>query len=53
MRTVLSPSGAYVCPYHRGNNNLKIGDPNAESLSEIWWKNKRDNGKIRFENIVN
>ena len=25
MRTVLSPSGAYVCPYHRGNNNLKIG----------------------------
>ena len=43
MRTVLSPSGAYVCPYHRGNNNLKIGDPNTESLSEIWY------GKTRKE----
>ncbi len=36
MRTVLSPSGAYVCPYHRGNTNLKIGDPTTESFSDIW-----------------
>lgn len=43
MRTVLSPSGAYVCPYHRGNSNLKIGDPNTETLSEIWY------GKTRKE----
>tara|TARA_B100001057_G_C22867037_1_gene957005 strand:+ start:1964 stop:3103 length:1140 start_codon:yes stop_codon:yes gene_type:complete len=43
MRTVLSPSGAYVCPYHRGNSNLKIGDPNNESLKEIWY------GKTRKE----
>ena len=43
MRTVLSPSGAYVCPYHRGNSNLKIGDPNSESLKEIWY------GKTRKE----
>lgn len=43
MRTVLSPSGAYVCPYHRGNANLKIGDPNTESLKEIWY------GKTRKE----
>lgn len=43
MRTVLSPSGAYVCPYHRGNTNLKIGDPNKESLKEIWY------GKTRKE----
>ena len=43
MRTVLSPSGAYVCPYHRGNNNLKIGDPNSESLKEIWYgKTRKD-----------
>ena len=39
MRTVLSPSGAYVCPYHRGNTNLKIGDPNVESL-EIYGMEK-------------
>ena len=43
MRTVLSPSGAYVCPYHRGNTNLKIGDPNIQSFSEIW------HGKTRKE----
>ena len=24
MRTVLSPSGAYVCPYHRGNKICKL-----------------------------
>ena len=43
MRTVLSPSGAYVCPYHRGNKNLQIGDPNTESFKEIWY------GKTRKE----
>lgn len=43
MRTVLSPSGAYVCPYHRGNTNLKIGDPNVESFKDIWY------GKTRKE----
>ena len=43
MRTVLSPSGAYVCPYHRGNPNLKIGDPNVESFRDIWY------GKTRKE----
>ena len=45
FRTVFSPSGAYVCPYHRGNLNLKIGNPNNESFKEIW------NGKTR-ENIM-
>ena len=43
LRTVLSPSGAYVCPYHRGNKNLQIGDPNTESFKEIWY------GKTRKE----
>ena len=43
MRTVLSPSGAYVCPYHRGNKNLQIGDPNTETFREIWY------GKTRKE----
>ena len=41
MRTVLSPSGAYVCPYHRGNTNLKIGDPTLETLNEIWHGKQR------------
>ncbi len=43
LRTVISPSGAYVCPYHRGNTNLKIGDPTVESFKDIWY------GKTRKE----
>ncbi len=43
MRTVVSPSGVYVCPYHRGNKNLQIGDANVESFKEIW------EGKTRKE----
>ena len=42
MRTVLSPSGAYVCPYHRGNSNLKIGDPTVESFKDIWYGKTRE-----------
>ena len=41
LRTVISPSGAYVCPYHRGNANFKIGDPNNESFKDIWFGAER------------
>ena len=41
MRTVVSPSGVYVCPYHRGNLNMRIGDINKESFKEIWFGKKR------------
>ena len=34
MRTVLSPSGAYVCPYHRGNKNLQV-EPNTETFKKF------------------
>ena len=43
MRTVISPSGTYVCPYHRGNLNMKIGDATKTSLKELW------NGERRKE----
>ena len=41
LRTVISPSGAYACPYHRGNANFKIGDPNNESFNDIWLGDER------------
>jgi MoaA/NifB/PqqE/SkfB family radical SAM enzyme len=41
LRSVFSPSGAYVCPYHRGNENLKIGDPIKETFLEVWNGEKR------------
>ena len=36
LRTIISPSGAYVCPYHRGNLNMRIGDIAKTSLPELW-----------------
>jgi MoaA/NifB/PqqE/SkfB family radical SAM enzyme len=41
MRTVVSPSGVYVCPYHRGNLNMRIGDIHKESFKDIWFGQKR------------
>lgn len=41
LRTVITPSGAYVCPYHRGNLNMRIGDIEALSLKELWGGRKR------------
>ena len=41
LRAVVSPSGTYVCPYHRGNLNMKIGDANKENFEKIWTGDKR------------
>ena len=41
LRTVVSPSGVYVCPYHRGNLNMRIGDITKQSFKEIWHSQKR------------
>ena len=42
IRTVVSPSGVYVCPYHRGNGQMKIGDPTKQKLSEIWASERKE-----------
>ena len=41
MRTVVSPSGVYVCPYHRGNLNMRVGDINKQSFKDLWLSKKR------------
>ena len=41
LRTVVSPSGVYVCPYHRGNMNMRLGDANKHSLQDIWGGGRR------------
>ena len=41
LRTVITPSGAYVCPYHRGNLNMRIGDVAKTSLEELWKGDRR------------
>ena len=41
IRTVVTPSGVYVCPYHRGNANMRVGDVNVESMQHVWTGEKR------------
>jgi MoaA/NifB/PqqE/SkfB family radical SAM enzyme len=41
LRTLITPSGCYVCPYFRGESSKKIGDLRFESLSEMWNGDKR------------
>ena len=41
LRTVVTPSGVYACPYHRGNLQMKIGDAVTTSFVEIWTGSRR------------
>jgi MoaA/NifB/PqqE/SkfB family radical SAM enzyme len=41
LRTLVTPSGAYVCPYFRGHRKKVIGDPTTQSFQEIWDSEQR------------
>ncbi len=43
VRTLITPSGVYVCPYFRGSENKKIGDINNQSFDEMWHGQQRKN----------
>ena len=36
LRTLVTPSGVYVCPYFRGRQDKKIGDVNHSSFQDMW-----------------
>jgi MoaA/NifB/PqqE/SkfB family radical SAM enzyme len=36
MRTLVTSSGVYVCPYFRGVDHKKIGDVNSTGFKEMW-----------------
>jgi MoaA/NifB/PqqE/SkfB family radical SAM enzyme len=36
MRTLICPSGVYVCPYFRGKENMNVGNVMAKSFREMW-----------------
>jgi len=42
LRTLLTPSGAFICPYHRGNPQAKLGDPVTQPFAELWANAKRE-----------
>jgi len=43
LRTLICPSGVFICPYWRAKEKLRIGDVNNMSFSAMW------NGKRRKE----
>jgi MoaA/NifB/PqqE/SkfB family radical SAM enzyme len=36
LRTLVTPSGVYVCPYFRGRQDKKIGDVRKTSFKDMW-----------------
>ena len=36
LRTLITPSGVYVCPYFRGREDMKLGDLHNMSFKEMW-----------------
>ncbi len=43
LRTLITSSGAYVCPYHRGKERWRYGDPTTTTFEELW------NGELRAD----
>ena len=41
LRTLICPSGAFVCPYWRGKEKTRIGDLNNKSFPEVWHGERR------------
>ncbi|MBT2489847.1 radical SAM protein [Streptomyces sp. ISL-96] len=36
LRTTITPTGVFICPYHRGNPKGRIGDIQKMSFAEMW-----------------
>ncbi|MEV7279431.1 radical SAM protein [Streptomyces sp. NPDC093111] len=41
LRTLITPSGVYVCSYHRGNPLARIGDAVTDDLPTLWQRSDR------------
>ena len=41
LRTLICPSGVYVCPYWRGKTPFRIGNAQTEHIADIWYGEQR------------
>ena len=41
LRTLITPSGAYICPYWRGKDNFRLGNMHTTSFSDMWHSERR------------
>lgn len=42
LRTLVTPSGVYVCPYWRGKDQFNVGNAVTSSMKELWHSEKRN-----------
>jgi MoaA/NifB/PqqE/SkfB family radical SAM enzyme len=49
LRTLVTATGAYVCPYHRGNPRARYGNPLAETFAEMWSGQRRHEVKTGID----
>lgn len=41
LRTTVTPTGVFVCPYWRGKDQMLVGDVNKQSFREVWEGKRR------------
>lgn len=41
LRTLVTPDGAYICPYFRGDPRRSYGDPLSSSFRQLWNSRRR------------
>ena len=41
LRTTITPTGVFICPYWRGKEDFLLGDMKKNSFSEVWEGNLR------------
>lgn len=49
LRTTVTSGGVYVCPYWRGKTDMRIGDVNEMSFSEMWRGQQRQEVMDRLD----
>ena len=41
LRTLVTPSGVYICPYWRGKDKFRLGNAHTTSFKDIWESDQR------------
>lgn len=47
LRTLICPSGVFICPYWRGKENFRIGEVQTTSFADMW-KGQRRKAVVQF-----
>jgi MoaA/NifB/PqqE/SkfB family radical SAM enzyme len=46
VRTLLTPDGAFACPYHRGDPIARYGDPVTTPFQDLWASHRRQSQAV-------